>query len=165
MLKKAIGFMLLLLVVVVIGCGGGGGGGGGNNGGNNNNGGDNGANPDSTIVGRVVSNFNGLGIGNVTVKFLNASNVQVGTAVSRSTGWFDAIIPSSAVRFTLVSSTIPSGYFKIFTYNGDGYSTLISTCTAPLPTITDGVQTTLPQYVRLAGQNEPPPSPSGCVGN
>lgn len=166
-MKKYIGFLALALFVALLGCGGGGGGGtdGGSDG---SSGGQTNADPNSTIVGRVLSR--GVGtppVAGVVVRFYDASNNQVGTATSRANGYFDAILGAEAVKFDLDNSSFShttTGFNSAFRYNSQWYFTSVNPCRTPLPTIVPGVQKTLPSTIGLSPASEPPPPPvpNGC---
>lgn len=165
-MKKYLGFVALALFVALLGCGGGGGGGtSGSTDGSSS--GSTTADPNSTIVGRVLNRITAAPVAGVVVRFYNASNVQVGTATSRANGYFDAILGADAVKFDLDNSSFShsaTGYNSAFRYSGQWYFTSINPCRTTLPTIVPGVQKTLPSNVALSPASEPPPPPipNGC---
>ncbi len=146
-------------VVLIIGCGGGGGGGGTNS--NGSNGSTNGTT--SGYSGRVVREDTLNGLANVKVQFKDAGGTILVTATTNSSGNFSIDVPSNAVRFHLQNSSLPTGYYKQFEYNSKRYTTLDTTCTAPLPTYVNGVRTPLLTSIVVSPQNlPPPPPPNGC---
>jgi hypothetical protein len=164
-LKKYLGFVALALFVALLGCGGGGGGGGGSTDGTS--GGGTNADPNSTIVGRILNRVTAAPVAGVVVRFYNASNVQVGTATSRANGYFDAILGVDAVKFDLDNNSFShsaTGYNSAFRYNSQWYFPSIDPCRTPLPSITPGVQKNLPSTLGLSPSSEPPPPPvpNGC---
>jgi hypothetical protein len=168
MVKQILAFFAISFFVVAIGFGTGcGGGGGSSSGGTTATGSTDGnttSNPTSSIQGQVVRAGSSIGIPGIRVVFYDASFNLVGEATTRSNGWFDANIPSSATRFHLDPNTISlSFYNRAYKYGTLWYSPLITTCTAPLPPITQGVLTTLPNNpIQVPLKSSVPPPPSGC---
>lgn len=151
---------LAATIILFTGCGGGGGGGGGN-GGNGGNGG--GTGTTSGYSGRVVREDTLGGLANIKVQFKDAGGSTLVTATTNASGNFSIDVPSTAVRFHIQSSSIPVGYYKQFEYSNKRYTTLDTTCTAPLPTYVNGVRTPLATSIVITPQNlPPPPPPNGC---
>ena len=111
---------------------------------------------------------NGAPAANVKVLFYNGANVVVASATSAFDGSLTASVPTSAVRFNIDPTTLPTSlYFKSYKLHGLRYSALITSCTAPLPALTNGVSTNIGAIiidVLMTGGivNPPPPPPDGC---
>lgn len=146
------------MLVLLFGCGGGGGGGTGTNsttttttgpttGGNN-----------ATVTGSM-SDSNGS-LSGVIIEFFSATGAIV-KSVQVENGKFSASVPPSAVSFNLESSTINrANDYVEFNYNGVWYSSTISGCNAPLPTLTAGQTVTLTDILIPATSTPPPPPPT-----
>jgi hypothetical protein len=117
----------------------------------------------ATVTGRVVQQNSSFGIGGIVVEFRDSSGATVATATTNSSGNFSAAVPTSAVRFHLRNSSIPFSYYKQFTYNSLRYATTISTCSAPLPSLSEGGNFPLATTIALPpSSGPPPPPPNGC---
>lgn len=165
MLKVAVLVGFFALAWALIGCGGGGSTTGGGTSGS--------CSPPpaapvpglATLTGRVVVDFTGLGVNGILIRFYNASAVQVGSVTTDSCGYFVATVPSNSVRFHLEPTSINASlYYRQFTYAAKRYAATISTCTAPLPALTDNTVTALPggSIVLPSTAGPPPPPPNGC---
>jgi hypothetical protein len=104
----------------------------------------------------------------IQVLALNSSGSIVATGNVASDGTIRMSVPTNATRLTTDFSGVdPSATFYVrqFFYNGFDYSTVINSCTAPLPTgLTNGVTTNLASDIvfYLNSGGPPPPPPSGC---
>lgn len=103
----------------------------------------------------------------IGVHLLNNAGAIVATGLVASDGNIRISAPTSATRLNLDFSTVdPSALFYIrqFFFNGVDYSTVISGCTAPLPTLTSGAVTNLATNIvtYAISTGPPPPPPSGC---
>ena len=115
------------------------------------------------VTGRVVNQASSTGVAGVSVLFLNSSGVSVAQATTTANGTFSAQVPVTATRFHLDSASISAGFYKSYEYNTKRYSALISTCSAPLPTLTAGVTSALPTNIEIPpASGPPPPPPNGC---
>jgi hypothetical protein len=101
------------------------------------------------LIGQIVSSSGGAAVPGVEVDFFNSSGIQVGAASTAYDGTFRASVPSSAVSFTLNSSTITGAYWQSFAYGFGGttfqYDAGSTTCYAPLsyyPVTWTGIQPT-----------------------
>jgi hypothetical protein len=181
-LKKYLALIALfvfVLLVAVGGCGGGGGGSSSNGStdastdgstdattdGTTDGGTSAGAN--STILGRIVREGSTLGVPNIRVVFYDINGVQVGQAITRTNGYFDANLGTNAKKFHLDPTTIPSssssGFLRMYKYNLKWYSAIEPSCKASLPTIVPGVLTEIPNDpIQLRLFNGTPPFPDGC---
>lgn len=130
------------------------------------------------IVTGTVHDTNGVAVPFARVIFYDGSGSQVGASAAGLDGTFTASVPASAVTFNLDGSTLPStatagqipsqAYYKIFDYGTGSYSvTAGAACGAPVPTLTNGQSTALPNTIIVAAQftlggaaNVPPPPPT-----
>jgi hypothetical protein len=119
------------------------------------------------VFGRVRTTGGAL-VAGARVRFFNAGGSEVGRVRSNPDGTFRASVPTTAVTFHLdVDEIDPSAtvYFRQFAYGPKDYSIAIDTCRAPLPALTNGVSTALPNDILLYRQGPgvlPPPPPDGC---
>jgi hypothetical protein len=119
------------------------------------------------LSGSLIDN-NGLPVPFVQVIFFDAGHNQVGAATSQPDGSFNASLPTTAVRFNLKSSTVStSAYYNSFEYGSGSYGPLIVGCDAPLPGLTNGATTPLPNTILLfatftGGTPNTPPGPPSC---
>lgn len=131
----------------------------------------------ATVTGSVMDT-NGNSVPFAVVTFYDANSNQVGTCKASLDGSFSASVPTSAVRFGFAQSSIPPamnpsnipsmGYFQVF-YYGNGTYNFSSSCGAPLPALTVGQVTPLPNSPTIAaafsvsGAAITPPPPAGCT--
>lgn len=117
----------------------------------------------ATVTGAVRVDGTVNGVPNVSVAFYDASGVELGRVSTGADGKFSATVPATAKRFGVVGSTLQPGYYAQFSYGALRYSGLITTCTAPLPTLTAGNTVALPASIYVNQASEPPPPPpNGC---
>ncbi len=117
----------------------------------------------ATVSGRVRQNSTTFGVPGVVIEIRDAAQAVLATVTTGSTGYFSIAVPLNAARFHLRNNSIPPGYYKVFGYNLKRYSTLIATCSAPLPAVSADAHTTLLTDVVLHPTFEPPPPPpTGC---
>lgn len=135
-------------------------------------------NPVQATVTGTVMDTNGNVVPFAVMTFFNGSGTQVGTCKAGLDGSIFASVPTSAVRFGFAQSSIPPamnpgsipsmGYFQIF-YYGTGTYNFSSACGAPLPALTNGQATALPNPPTIAaafsvsGAAITPPPPAGCT--
>lgn len=161
------GLVAIVLFVALLGCGGGGGGGGSSDGSTNGlTTGQTNADPSSTILGRCVD-LGGLPVGGIVVNFYDSSNTLVGTATSRTNGYWDTLLGTNAVKCEVDGASVPSGYYPSFRYNLQIFQVIKSplpVCRVPLPTIVPGTLTSMPggSFVHFSS-GPPPPPPTGCI--
>lgn len=188
---KYLPLYLFATLLLVIGCGGGGSGGGttgltnggnngtnnnggnngtNNNGGNNgtnnnggNNGSNNGGNNGSTagVAGRIVEEGTTVGVQGVIIRFYTAAGTQSGQATTDTTGNYTTTVDPASTLLQVISTSIPLGYHKSYTYNRKRYVPSDNTCRAPLPTLGSGT-TAIPNIAIPSASNPPPPPPTGC---
>lgn len=117
----------------------------------------------STVTGRVVRDGSSSGIAGVIVDFFDGGGTLLTSATTNSTGNFSRAVPLDAVRFHLRNSSVPTGYYKAYEYNAKRYSTLITTCSAPLPALVENGTVPLATTVEVPPTSlPPPPPPNGC---
>lgn len=117
----------------------------------------------ATVTGRVVRSGTQLGVQGIIVAFYNSNGSEVARVTTIADGSFSKVVPISARRFHLISSSIPAAYYKAFSYAGTRYSPLVPTCSVPLPALTAGQNYNMPVSVMLPSSTEPPPPPpNGC---
>jgi hypothetical protein len=115
----------------------------------------------ATVRGRVVTDSN-AGFGGIIIDF-KAGNTTVASVITMPNGQFSAGVPTTATRFHIRNSSIPSSYYKQYSYNSLRYTTLVSTCTAPLPALSVGGDVALLTNIVInSNVGPPPPPPSGC---
>ena len=117
--------------------------------------------PAAVIAGRGRFTNGAPAIG-VEIDALNSSGTKVATGLVGGDGTIRMSVPTTAVKF---SATFPnSSYVRQFAYNGLNYSTLVAGCTAPLPSLTNGVTSNLLTNVVFYSTFDasPPPPPDGC---
>ncbi len=135
-------------------------------------------NPIQALVTGTVKDTNGNAVPFANVVFYNSSGSQVGSSVAGLDGAFTASVPTSAVRFGFVASSIPimqnaakipsMGYYQEFDY-GSGTYDFNSNCGAPLPALTNGQVTAMPNNptiiaaFTISGAAVTPPPPAGCT--
>jgi len=118
----------------------------------------------ATVTGKVVRSGSSLGLANVIIEFRDAGGATVATVTTNGSGNFSAGVPTTATRFHVRNSTVPSGYYKQYTYDGLRYTTLETTCSAPLPSLSEGTSTALASEIAFSPtSNPPPPPPNGCT--
>lgn len=116
----------------------------------------------ATVRGRVVSDATFNGVANVVIEFKNGTTT-LATATTLANGYFTAGVPPTATRFHVRNTTVPSGFWKQYTFDSERFTTLDSNCTAPLPALAAGTSVALATDVRLNAQvGPPPPPPTGC---
>lgn len=126
--------------------------------------------PQGAVVKGFLIDSNGFRVPGVVVILEDGAGAEVSRTTSAGDGRIYAATPTTATKFTLLSSSVNTTvYNQFFTYLSKGYSTLIGTCVAPLPALTLGVTTNLPGNVALYAirnsggtLNPPPPPPNGC---
>jgi hypothetical protein len=101
--------------------------------------------------------------GAIVVFYTEDGSTEVGRAVTTSNGSFRASVPTTARRVTVQISD-SSAYHKTFSIGANGYVGDLNTCYAPVPALTNGTTTPLPDEIRLYRKVlGPPPPPSGCL--
>lgn len=116
------------------------------------------------VTGRVVQDGTTTGISGIQVAFYNSGGSELARTTTTVNGTFSTNVPTSAKRFHLVNSSIGSNWYKQYTYGSLRYSTLIESCTAPLPTLSAGQTSPLSSDIELQSTNDsPPPPPNGCA--
>lgn len=126
--------------------------------------------PMQASVRGTVKDTLGKPVAGVVVAFYNAGGTEVGRTTSSGNGTIYASVPTSATRFHVLSSSVNTSlYQQYYTFGGFGYSPIIATCTAHLPSLTVGVTATLSTNVVLYSKFDalgnlvpPPPPPTGC---
>ena len=119
------------------------------------------------VTGSIMDN-NGAPAQNISIEFFNVGGAVVSSARSQFDGSFRASVPTTAKTFNLDKTTIsPQLYYQSFSYQSVRYTTLISTCNASLPALTNGTTTSIGLVTldaTMTGQivNPPPPPPDGC---
>ena len=154
--------ILPIVFFATFGCGGGGGTGGGGGGGG-------GCLADTsdigdgtgTIVQGVVRDQNLSNVANAQVEFYTAGGALIKRARTSCTGQFAVQLASVPARVSVQSSSL-SGYYRMFSFQGDWY-TLASDCRAPLSGINVGGTTNLPTIYVQSQNSPPPPPPTGCI--
>ncbi len=117
----------------------------------------------ATVTGRVRRSGSSIGLPGVVVDFFDVAATLVATATTNSLGYFSGAVPANAVRFHLRNSSIPTGFYKQYTYDSMRYATTIAACSAPLPGLSAGVSTGLvTECVVSPNVGPPPPPPNGC---
>ncbi len=115
------------------------------------------------VNGRVVNSESSVGIAGVSVVFYNSGGLAVAQIVTGANGTFSATVPTTARRFHLDKTTIPTGFYGAFEFDAKRYSALIGSCSAPLPTLTSGANVTLATNIEVPPTSgPPPPPPNGC---
>lgn len=125
-------------------------------------------NPVQARVSGLVMDNNGRAVELAQIVFYDSSQSQVGLVTANLKGVFNASVPTSAVRFNIVSNSLStSEYFRFYTYGPGSYSPLVASCSAPLPKLANGSTTPLPYPLVVAAisgadgvQNTPPPPPT-----
>ncbi len=121
------------------------------------------AGSNAIINGKVVDQDSQVGISGVNVVFLNNVGTIIAQYTTAANGTFRATVPVTAIRFHIVSASIPGTYYKAYEYNGKRYTALSSLCSAPLPTLTAGTTISLPTFIDVPPTSgPPPPPPNGC---
>lgn len=121
------------------------------------------AGSNAIINGKVVDQDSQVGISGVNVVFLNNVGTIIAQYTTAANGTFRATVPVTAIRFHIVSASIPGTYYKAYEYNGKRYTALSSLCSAPLPTLTAGTTISLPTFIDVPPTTgPPPPPPNGC---
>jgi hypothetical protein len=89
----------------------------------------------------------------------------VGSATTGVDGTFRAVVPTTAVRYTLnIDETDPTNlYYRQFGVGDSDYLMGEASCFAPLPTLSTGTQAALGQIFLTLKSSGPPPPPSGCL--
>ena len=119
----------------------------------------------ATVSGRAVQRNSTIGVSSLQIAFYNAAGVQVASTVTNGTGNFTAQVPTTAVSFHVIESSVGAGYYKQYDYNGKRYSALIANCRAALPTLSAGGAVSLVTSIELPlASGPPPPPPNGCGG-
>jgi len=117
----------------------------------------------ATVTGSVRLENSATGVGSVIVAFYNNSGAELGRVTTGTDGRFTAVIPVSARRFHVISSSLTPNYYAQYTYGALRYSSLLGGCTAPLPTLSAGTTTALPTSIFVnPASDPPPPPPNGC---
>ena len=116
----------------------------------------------------VIHDQNGLPVPFARVVFVDATATTVASTVANYDGTFNGSIPGSASRFNLDATSLNSNsYYKLFYYGTGSYGPLITTCSAPLPSLIPGTNG-LPYGVIVAdvysssGAQNTPPAPPAC---
>ncbi|MEQ1822414.1 MAG: hypothetical protein ABL949_07885 [Fimbriimonadaceae bacterium] len=116
-----------------------------------------------TVTGQVRREGTTTGVPNATVAFYNSAGAELGRATTGADGRFSASVPITATRFHIITSSITPAYYAQYTYSGLRYTTLVISCSAPLPVLSAGSTTPLPNGVDLnLSSDPPPPPPNGC---
>jgi hypothetical protein len=118
------------------------------------------------VQGRAIVDGSTLGVAGASIAFYNSAGLELGRVTTGTDGRFTATIPSTARRFHVVPSSInETQFYRSYEYANFRYTMLVSSCTAPLPTLTAGGTTILPTDVRIPRASDPPPPPpNGCPG-
>lgn len=174
-LKKYIGLIPVALFAILLGCGGGGGGGGSNGTTNgttctvvNFTAGQTNAQPGDTILGQVTDEL-GCVMPNVPVKLFDNSNNLLTTAFTNAHGYWRAPVSTTATKAEVDGDALPNNVYKGFQYGTQIFQAATTspsfTCKVPLPALTIGVLTQMPngafRFYLLS--SPPPPPPSGCI--
>lgn len=122
-------------------------------------------NLNTTVRGRILATDGTTGIAFLQVEFYDAGGNFVGGSVTDSTGRFSGKTAATARILSIKESTIPLAYYKAARYRGINYAISGLTCPLPLPTLTAGGTTSMPESIFIARQLDgPPPPPDGCKG-
>lgn len=107
-------------------------------------------------------------VAGVVVSFYNSQGTVIAQTVSGADGSFISNVPQAADQFSANPSAVTyPGYFEEYAYGSYYYSSTSSSCFTPLPTLTNGKSTALPNQIVLFPSNDPnspPPPPTGCGG-
>lgn len=117
-------------------------------------------------VSGIVRTESGTGVPGTQVKFLSASGSTVATAPVGPTGRFQANLPATATMFVIDVTSVNTRFYNQFGYGALDYSAGVEGCGAPLPSLTVGTTTPLPNDAVLyahSASSPPPPPPSGCA--
>ena len=123
------------------------------------------------VQGRVsgtVVDANGVPVQFAVVLFFDGSANQIGATMATVTGAFNGSVPLTGKRFNLQPASLNTArYYQAFTYGAGSYGPLITTCSAPLPALSNGNVASLTGPVVVAtvsdasgAQNTPPPPPT-----
>lgn len=120
------------------------------------------------VTGAVVDT-NGVAVQFPVILFFDSTKNQVGSVTATVAGTFNASVPTSAVRFNIKSSSLnTSHYYEAFSYGAGSYGPLVSGCNAPLPTLTSGHTSGMPNSIIVnavsnsSGAQNTPPAPPTC---
>jgi hypothetical protein len=124
--------------------------------------------PVQALVTGSVMDSNGAASSRIVLVLYNATGTVMARGTTASDGTFRISTPITAKRFNLDPASMSTTfYFRSFVYQSKRYTALISSCTAPLPTLTNGSTSAIGFIVIDAAQsggaiNPPPPPPDGC---
>jgi hypothetical protein len=96
----------------------------------------------------------------VRIGLLASGGAELAAGTSNAKGEF--AIPVSATARLFRATNIPAAYFKSYGYAGEWYTSLVSSCRAPLPALTPGTITSGLDLSVLSASGSPPPPPTGC---
>lgn len=120
------------------------------------------------VAGRIVDGYGNFGR-TIWVDFYTTGGVKVGESRAQGNGNFRAAVPTTATFFSVRGGSIPTGFYKQFRFNSLWYlpKDLGGLCIAPLPSLTNGVQTNIgdvlvPPTTQNGSSLPPPPPPSPC---
>lgn len=117
----------------------------------------------ATISGQVIRTGSAVGVGSIIVAFYNASGAELARATTGADGRFSTLVPITARRFHLISSSLGTAFYQQYEFSTLRYSILVTSCTAPLPTLTTGGSFPLASPIELTPSTDPPPPPpNGC---
>ena len=117
----------------------------------------------ATVSGRVLRSSSTTGIAGIVIEFRNAAGSVVAQVTTASCGDFGAAVPVTATRFHLQNGSVPSGFYKQYTYDTLRYTTVETTCSAPLPALSADTAAPLVTNITIPPTTQPPPPPpNGC---
>jgi hypothetical protein len=112
------------------------------------------------IVGQIVDDSTGLPLRGVRLEFFNDIGVRVGSVSQPFQGQFRASVPTNASQFTVTSDSLPSGYQRVYTFDGRGYRNDDPGCNSSLPTVlVSGISI---GQIRIPTNTSPEPTLDGC---
>ncbi|MDR3692793.1 MAG: hypothetical protein P4L46_25660 [Fimbriimonas sp.] len=125
------------------------------------------------IIGTVLdANTNMPVLAGTNVQFYDSSNTLVDTVTVQFDGSIRASVPTNTKTFTVQGDTLPSGYYRQFSYNAQTFDASVVACFTPIQILSDPTNQILPVATsslpynilvepRVAG--EPTPAPTGCT--
>lgn len=122
--------------------------------------------PRAVLTGKIRLTT-GQGVSKLQIQALDPSLNIVATGLSGADGVIRMSVPTNATKFNVdfsIADPTVIYYIRQFAYSGKNYSTGVSGCVAPLPTLVNLMTSPLASDIAIyqANPNFPPPPPDGC---
>ncbi|MFZ4506508.1 MAG: hypothetical protein ACOYON_02280 [Fimbriimonas sp.] len=115
------------------------------------------------LSGNLLNADTSAGVPKIQIEFFDNAGVKVGQVKTGANGKFLASIPTTAESFQITDESVPTSYYRSFTYNGVRYDTGRFQCRVTIPVYDSGPKF-LPFDILLTPKApDAKPDPDGCT--